>query len=69
MFAEGFHRYLNFNLGLHEALEDLMDSVTLKHQVLQCFLSLGQLYNLKFMNNDSQANEFYFKRLKKISLL
>jgi len=39
MFTEGFHRYLNFNRGLHEALEDLMDSVTLKQQVLQCFLS------------------------------
>jgi hypothetical protein len=39
MFTEGFHRYLNFNRGLREALEDLMDSVTLKQQVLQCFLS------------------------------
>ena len=34
MLVEGFQRYLKFNRRIHEALEDLMDSVTLKHQEL-----------------------------------
>jgi len=43
MFVEGFKRYLKFNRGIREVLEDLMDSVTLKHQelILYCFLSLS----------------------------
>ncbi len=60
MFAEGFHRYLNFNRGLCEALEDLMDRVTFKHQVLQWFF---------VFRSAVQANEFYFKRLQKDKLI
>ena len=43
MFVEGFKRYLKFNRGIREVLEDLMDSLTLKHQelILYCFLSLS----------------------------
>ena len=43
MFVEGFKRYLKFNRAIREVLEDLMDSVTLRHQelILYCFLSLS----------------------------
>ena len=38
MFVEGFKRYMKFNRGIREVLEDLMDSVTLKHQELILYL-------------------------------